>query len=222
MRFFLLLLLLSSQPLIAQIDSLTDKPLQADQAFLLKVRKESPLTYSFTWDIAEGYYLYKDKISFHSPQGRDITPQLSSNHQRHSDQFFGIQDIYYYYAYAQLTLTEKQEAQQTIEVSYQGCWDQGLCYPIQQQWIGLAESPQLIAEEQVPAGKYDFYLGTLNSAGIPLVLFLFFLAGLGLTFTPCVLPMLPIISGTLTNRAEQLEAKGVSCLHLCSQHGFRL
>lgn len=182
-----------SQSLIAQ--SLTDEPLPADRVFLLSVRQEGPLTYSVSWDIAEGYYLYRDKIAFYTKRGEPLVATLSANHQPQTDQFFGTQEVYYHYAYAQVRLNDEEER---LSLSYQGCWQGGLCYPVQQREILLRSPPQLITTTAPIDSNYGFYLGTLNQAGIPLILFLFFLAGLGLTFTPCVLPMLPIISGTLT------------------------
>lgn len=183
-------------------------PLPADQVFLLSVRQEAPRVYSISWDIAEDYYLYKDKISFYTEDGAQLVPTLSANHQVQTDQFFGMQEVYYHYAYAQVELNDGQEARQ-LRLSYQGCWQGGLCYPVQQRNIALTDPPQLITltAPSAPTSNYGFYLGTLSQAGVPLILLLFFLAGLGLTFTPCVLPMLPIISGTLTVGRHSLSQK---------------
>ncbi len=185
--------------------SVTDEPLPAEQVFSLSVRQEGALTYSVSWDIADNYYLYKDKLVFYTGRGEPLVASLSSNHQSQTDQFFGTQEVYYHYAYAQVQVNGDEEQ---LSFSYQGCWQGGLCYPVQQRQVLLGASPQLITTTAAPpASNYGFYLGTLNQAGISLILVLFFLAGLGLTFTPCVLPMLPIISGTLTMGQKNLRQK---------------
>jgi len=199
---FLLIIWTLIIPLEAK--SVTDGPLPADQVFSLSVRQEGAHTYSVSWDIAENYYLYKDKIVFYTKKGEPLVATLSSNHQSQTDQFFGTQEVYYYYAYAQVQLNDDEEQ---LSFSYQGCWQGGLCYPVQQKTMLLRDPPQLVTTTAPPASNYNFYLGTLNQAGISLILVLFFLAGLGLTFTPCVLPMLPIISGTLTMGQKSLRQK---------------
>ena len=72
----------------------------------------------------------------------------------------------------------------TLQVSYQGCADLGLCYPPEIRNIQIGNTPATAAQQQV---------GTVDWGSLAL----FFLAGLGLTFTPCVLPMLPILSGVV-------------------------
>lgn len=201
--YFFLFLLISSHSFAAQLNPLTTKPLPVEEAFVMTVRQEGPLLYSFTWDIAAGYYLYKNMFIITDEQGTPLLPALSTNHQSHSDQFFGTQEIYHNYAFAQIQLAVATD----LQVSYQGCWEQGLCYPVQKKRIILAELPQILSLENTSTmenSAYDFYLGTLSTAGIPLVLLLFFFAGLGLILTPCVLPMLPIISGTITGRQSDL------------------
>ena len=220
-----------------------DGPLTADEAYKLSVRQESATTYSISWDIADGYYLYKDKFAV-SPQPIRIQP--SSNFVRNEDQFFGEQDIYYSYAQMLVSIGEDESTgsikdtatanSKTLKISYQGCWEKGLCYPVQTKLVSIdnEDAAYLIVREAtsvdetaVQAGRqsktnpssissqappstiifagYDYYLAMLKDAAPPLILLLFFLAGLGLTFTPCVLPMLPIITGIITQRRRQAE-----------------
>ncbi len=218
-----------------------DGPLTADEAYKLSVRQESSTTYSISWDIADGYYLYKDKLAV-SPQPVRIQP--SSNFVRNEDQFFGEQDIYYSYAQMLISIGEDESTgsikdtatanSKTLKISYQGCWEKGLCYPVQTKLVSIdnEDAAYLIVREAtdevaVQAGRqsktnpssissqappstiifagYDYYLAMLKDAAPPLILLLFFLAGLGLTFTPCVLPMLPIITGIITQRRSMPE-----------------
>ena len=232
----------------ASLGAALDSPLTADEAYKLSVRQESSTTYSISWDIADGYYLYKDKFAV-SPQPVRIQP--SSNFVRNEDQFFGEQNIYYSYAQMLVSIDEdgntgsiKDTAaanSKTLKISYQGCWEKGLCYPVQTKLVSIdnEDAAYLIAREAtsadeaaVQAGRqskinpssissgsissqappstiifagYDYYLAMLKDAAPPLILLLFFLAGLGLTFTPCVLPMLPIITGIITQRRSMPE-----------------
>ena len=227
----------------ASLGASLDGPLTADEAYKLSVRQESSTTYSISWDIADGYYLYKDKFAV-TPQPVRIQP--SSNFVRNEDQFFGEQDIYYSYAQMLVSIGEDESTgsikdtaaanSKTLKISYQGCWEKGLCYPVQTKLVSIdnEDAAYLIAREAtsadeaaVKAGRqskinpssissqappstiifagYDYYLAMLKDAAPPLILLLFFLAGLGLTFTPCVLPMLPIITGIITQRRRQAE-----------------
>ena len=205
MRFFLLLLLLISSHSISD-QLLRKEPLGVDEAFILSIRQEGEQGYGLTWNIAADYYLYKHAFIFEDEGGNQLTPLLSTNHRSHKDQFFGAQQVYYDYAFVRVERTDAA----TLFVSYQGCWEQGLCYPVQKKRILLASAEILSTEKAIaapPNSNYDFYLGTLSRANTSLVLFLFFLAGLGLVFTPCVLPMFPIISGTLTAQQSRLGQK---------------
>ena len=101
-RYFLLIIGLTAGIAVgshsvhgATLGASLDGPLTADEAYKLSVRQESSTTYSISWDIADGYYLYKDKFAV-TPQPVRIQP--SSNFVRNEDQFFGEQDIYYSYA----------------------------------------------------------------------------------------------------------------------------
>ena len=243
-RYFLLIIGLTAGITVgshsthgATLGASLDGPLTADEAYKLSVRQESSTTYSISWDIADGYYLYKDKFVV-SPQPVRIQP--SSNFVRNEDQFFGEQDIYYSYAQMLVSIGEggstAEGASKTLKISYQGCWEKGLCYPVQTKLVSIdnEDAAYLIVREAtsadeaaVQAGRqsetnpssissqappstiifagYDYYLAMLKDAAPPLILLLFFLAGLGLTFTPCVLPMLPIITGIITQRRSMPE-----------------
>lgn len=154
---------------------------------------------------AEGYYLYRHRLSVMSdPPGLLGEPRLPDG-LRKQDEFFGEVEVYYGELQLEIPLRAAPGSAFTLLLGYQGCADKGLCYP-----------PQTL---RLPIGEHDASgmqaaLGMLSgSAGQNAwdwqALALFFLAGLGLTFTPCVLPMLPILSGVVL-RGQVGGARGLA------------
>lgn len=147
------------------------------------------------FDIAPGYYLYRHRLGFELLGAESgIIDVALPDGQHKTDEYFGDVEVYYNSLQARLKLKPGVEPSQ-LRVTFQGCADAGLCYPPETVLLGEATAasngPQA-AEIPVTAGAED--------NGATLALLLFFLAGLGLTFTPCVLPMLPILSSLVLGR----------------------
>ncbi|GLZ86500.1 thiol:disulfide interchange protein DsbD 2 [Metapseudomonas resinovorans] len=161
--------------------------LPVDRAFALSV---TPLENGATrlhWQIAPGYYLYKQRLQF---QGLAETnrPSLPMG-EPHSDEFFGDTEVYRH----SLTLEVPPGAGERMRLGWQGCADAGLCYPPQSREVALSASGSgepgaLQAEDQALASG-------LQERSLAWSLLLFFGLGLLLAFTPCSLPMLPILAG---------------------------
>ncbi|MFJ4375512.1 protein-disulfide reductase DsbD [Pseudomonas japonica] len=138
---------------------------------------------------AEGYYLYRHRFQFRA-EPADIalgTPQLPPGEAKH-DEFFG--DVEVYHGILDIDLPRGDDKRPfTLVVTYQGCADKGLCYPPETERLSIAGTGAATPASAPAAGASSQW--TWNS------LLLFFLAGVGLTFTPCVLPMLPILSGVV-------------------------
>ncbi|MCQ4303765.1 protein-disulfide reductase DsbD [Stutzerimonas frequens] len=134
---------------------------------------------------ADGYYLYKHRFAFNSdhPQVTIGTPQWPAAEPK-TDEYFGDVEVFYGITDLELPIDNPQNRPFTLQVSYQGCADLGLCYPPEMRTFQIGNSPPVSPAQ--PETTLDW--GSLA---------LFFLAGLGLTFTPCVLPMLPILSGVV-------------------------
>ena len=188
------------------------KPLRVDEAFILSGQQADANTYLLNWRIAPGYYLYKTKFALSGASATRATLELSQNDVEHSDVFFGKQRVYYQFVDGQLSSAQSLES---IIISYQGCWEGGICYPVQsfQLQDGQFKAVELIEDE----AKYDavpraqannHYARLLHQASPAWTLLLFFLAGLGLTLTPCVLPMLPIVTSIISDkRASNLRRR---------------
>ena len=170
--------------------------LPVEQAFELSLARTAEGATLLTWEIAPGYYMYQQQLTF-SGLDDEFQPPLPAGIP-YSDEFFGDSQIYR--DSLQLTIAAGHAGAFTL--GWQGCADAGLCYPPQSLEIGSGASAlaadgtagqasivsQTLAEDQLVAGH-------LQDWSLPLALALFFGLGLLLAFTPCSLPMLPILAG---------------------------
>ncbi|MCK8684707.1 protein-disulfide reductase DsbD [Pseudomonas umsongensis] len=149
------------------------------EAFQLSLVESTPQSIKLRFVATEGYYLYRHRFQFRADPA-DVTlgpAQLPKGEQKH-DEYFGDVEVYHGVLDVELPRTDQRAF--TLVVTYQGCADKGLCYPPETERLGI-----------------DGIGPTTTHAWNWRELALFFLAGLGLTFTPCVLPMLPILSGVV-------------------------
>ncbi|KPX31781.1 MULTISPECIES: protein-disulfide reductase DsbD [Pseudomonas syringae group] len=160
------------------------------QAFQLSLIETTPESIKLRLVATDGYYLYRHRFQFRT-EPADIglgEAQLPKGEQKH-DEYFG--DVEVYHGILDIDLPRKPGEQRpfTLAVTYQGCADKGLCYPPETERLSIgdvAASPAGAVSSPAPANTWSWK-----------ELALFFLAGVGLTFTPCVLPMLPILSGVV-------------------------
>ncbi|MHC8398766.1 protein-disulfide reductase DsbD [Pseudomonas sp. MDT1-17] len=148
------------------------------EAFQLSLVESTPQSIKLRFVATEGYYLYRHRFQFRADPA-DVslgTAQLPKGEQKH-DQYFGDVEVYHGVLDVELPRTDQRAF--TLAVTYQGCADKGLCYPPETERLSIDGGAGA-----TPAWSWR-------------ELALFFLAGLGLTFTPCVLPMLPILSGVV-------------------------
>ena len=167
--------------------------LPVQQAFQLNLIDAAADSVKLQFVATEGYYLYRHRFQFRT-EPADIglgAAQLPEGEKKH-DEYFG--DVEVYHGILDISLPRKAGDTRafTLVVTYQGCADKGLCYPPETERLSIAGTGQ--AATDGPAA-------TASSETPPPLswkqLTLFFLAGIGLTFTPCVLPMLPILSGVV-------------------------
>jgi len=149
---------------------------------------------------AEGYYLYRHRLQFHTEPAVTLgEPKLPSGERKH-DEYFGDVEVYHNIVDVEIPRPAAASAPFTLVVTYQGCADKGLCYPPETERLAIPAlaSGAMSADAASSAGGWKWR-----------DLALFFLAGLGLTFTPCVLPMLPILSGVVL-RGQVGGVRGLS------------
>jgi thiol:disulfide interchange protein DsbD len=183
--------------------------LPPDQAFRLSTEVADDNTVIARVVIAGGYYLYRDKAGARLVRGGDVMlgkPDINRGKVK-DDPTFGKTEVIYNELVMRLPLVRKgaEPADIELEISYQGCADKGICYPLEKKKVGLklpgagtAKPAILTAKTKPPVVEGDGYSGAIIGA---------FLAGLLLTFTPCVLPMIPILSGVIVRSGDQTTSK---------------
>jgi len=186
MRILLLFLtFLLAGPLKANPFDAKPDFLPVDQAFVLTHDRQADGQMRLYFQIKQGYYLYQKRLKFDglpAEQQPQLPPALN-----HHDEFFGDSAVYR----DQLELLIPANAQGQLRLGWQGCADAGLCYPPQTTAIDLGGSATPAAEQ---ASDQALASG-LQSASLAWSLLAFFGLGLLLAFTPCSLPMLPILAG---------------------------
>lgn len=156
------------------------------EAFQLSLVESTAQTIKLRFVAADGYYLYRHRFQFRADPA-DVAlgaAQLPNGEKKH-DEYFG--DVEVYHAILDVELPRSDPRAFTLVVTYQGCADKGLCYPPETERLRI-DGTGAVAADPTAATTADWSWRELA---------LFFLAGLGLTFTPCVLPMLPILSSVV-------------------------
>ncbi len=196
----------------AQADLFNNKTkfLPVDQAFQLDVQR-SNTGVSMQWQIAENYYLYQDKLAF-SVNGKPVenAPQFLSSAEQYEDPYFGLVTIFKHDLNLTLPLKDPQP-QDLLEVTYQGC-AKGFCYPPETKQFQIGDllsnvsagyvtqngaethqtSQSAVENANVFSSQQNQLAESLSQSKYAMLWF--FVLGIGLAFTPCVLPMLPLLS----------------------------
>ncbi|UZE10218.1 protein-disulfide reductase DsbD [Pseudomonas sp. B21-053] len=213
-RLFFLFALLISGLAQAGTNPFETKPdfLPVEQAFVFtSERLESGETQLY-WQIADGYYLYQKRLKFDG-LAADQQPVLPAG-ESHSDEFFGEQQVYR----QGLELKIPAGATGQIKVGFQGCADAGLCYPPQTKIVDLGNSSATNAT--INEAPDQALASNLQQRALGWSLLVFFGLGLLLAFTPCTLPMLPILAGLIVGsgatpkRGIALASSYVICMAL--------
>ena len=228
LRFTLLAILVAvNAPALAANDSF----LSADQAFQFSSEIQNSETVRLNWKIADGYHLYRDRFRFTIEESPAPSVELLPIGLPHGVELQENQEpreVYYHQIsvdlhFKQLT-NENNPSPFNLKLRYQGCADQGLCYPPIEKNLTLrlteASSPAAppAAGTVIQQSEQDRIAVTLKSGSLGWVVLSFFGFGLLMSFTPCVFPMIPILSGIIvgqgmtitTSRALLLSASYVT------------
>ena len=193
-QLFLLLFFLNSNVYSDGVFSSSKNTfLKADEAFLVSLTKEKNKFLIINFKIEKGYYLYKDKIKIYYDK-KKISEIKFPEPKITEDDFFGVSEIYKSSFYLKIKMNEKV---QSVQVSYQGCADKGLCYAPTKKIFNISENNGVIKSSGNKISDSDKIYKKLSSNNILVNIILFIGFGLLLSFTPCVLPMVPILSGII-------------------------
>ncbi|HQT81604.1 MAG: hypothetical protein B7Z60_04765 [Ferrovum sp. 37-45-19] len=184
-----------------------------EQAFKIQVNRTDQNTFLLTFTPAPGYYIYRDKIHLQDdhqqPLGKLELPQATQK----EDPVYGHVWVYFQPFTAKLTVN--QPTTKEIEVSYQGCALHGICYPPTTRHFTMAEAPNILVPLDSPNQFHPAELNTdstnpndfaafLGSSSHTWMLLSFFGFGLLLSLTPCVFPMIPILSGIIAGQGRDI------------------
>ena len=221
-RIVLLLLALAlAAPAAAQLKlgGGADNLLEPEKAFRFSARVLDASSVEVTFAIADGYYMYRERFKFAAdgnPAVRLGAPEFTRG-LAHKDEFFGETQVYR--KNVRIRLPVEGEGRFDLKVISQGCADAGVCYVPMESGASLqfaaAGAEERASVSQAPpwvdaVPRFSIYASDLDiqrlfEGNFALVLGGFFLFGLLLAFTPCVLPMIPILSGIIAGEGRDID-----------------
>ncbi|MDG2316426.1 MAG: protein-disulfide reductase DsbD [Gammaproteobacteria bacterium] len=192
--------------------------LPPDEAFIMDPRVERANEITLSWIIQPGYYLYKNKFEFSVDGPIQIgTPRFPSGVLT-EDEYFGEVEVYYDYVEVKIPFSRASpnEVNVQLDAYYQGCKVDSICYPLINVTRDLGIPASNVFDASAPSGSTPFMVSEQDRLAsiimnYPLwaVLGIFYGLGLLLAFTPCVLPMVPILSGLIAGQgANVTPARG--------------
>ncbi|HQR97208.1 MULTISPECIES: protein-disulfide reductase DsbD [unclassified Polaromonas] len=179
--------------------------LPVDQAFRLNVSRDGDGQVRLNWDIGKGYYLYRQQMKVEADPAGGALQVLWPAGTAKTDETYGKSEVYH----DQVRVLVEATGARALTVGWQGCADAGLCYPPQTLRVDLADVPATPADLAGPAttrpapapsgalGEDQDLAERLSRVHLGWMLAVFFGMGLLMTFTPCVLPMVPILSSLI-------------------------
>ncbi|EGW52918.1 protein-disulfide reductase DsbD [Candidatus Endoriftia persephonae] len=216
--------------------------LPPEEAYKLAAIVEDGRRLRLRWEIAPGTYLYHDKIKLALIEADGVAlgdyqlpePEIKKDSPT-PDGTIGDVAVYHDQIELLLPLTRSntEATEIVLEASYQGCAEIGVCYPPQRREFTLAlpgiskaaaaetapaevtpAATPAAAESSIPLSEVDQITATLAGGSSLLVIGLFFVMGLGLAFTPCIFPMIPILSGIIAGHGGTITTRKAFTLSL--------
>ncbi|MDB6043707.1 MAG: thiol:disulfide interchange protein DsbD [Gammaproteobacteria bacterium] len=211
------------------IKSSGDDFLPPDEAFRFDAIPDGPDHVRLIWQIADGYYLYRGRVkaATSSAQAQLGALEMPTGETK-TDDYFGKQEVYHRELVAGVPVARSAGAQLALplQVTYQGCATAGLCYPPITKTVTVSLPPGQGGSASSSIGsagkgiaqpfvsEQDKFASLIRSGNTFLMLGAFFLAGLVLAFTPCVLPMVPILSGIIAGQGKNVTTGRAFALSL--------
>ncbi len=217
---------------------LDDEPefLKVDEAFVFSAELASDGSLRAQWQMPDGYYLYRHRFGFTVPDGSAFAlgePEMPPGKTK-VDEYFGEVQVYYHSVAIRVPVAHVASASAAdvfeATITYQGCADRGLCYPPETKRVAFAADAVPVAAASTgsaSAARVDEekteeqqLAGLLADGNFLFALGLFFLAGVGLAFTPCVLPMVPILSSIIVGQGASVTRARAFTLSLAYVSGM--
>jgi thiol:disulfide interchange protein DsbD len=212
-----------------------------DTAFILTAELDSNNTIQSEIQLYPNTYLYRDKFNFKitNGDGHNLGAVAMPDGDIKDDEFFGRMEVYHEWLKVSIPIISEAGASDTYTVaySYQGCVEDRICYPPITKYLQVdtktgsikisdqagnastaSSSAQNRTSEQpavaAPQSEQDRYTQILQNKGLLLIILLFFIGGIGLTFTPCVFPMIPILSSIIAGQGDSISTRKAFTLSL--------
>jgi thiol:disulfide interchange protein DsbD len=231
---FIIIVAFFLTPFVSSAETLS--PLPADKAFALSAYLDQNNQLILEWNIAPGYYLYRNQLKFtvaplnhvgigsiKLPEGKLRRDMLHGNYQA----YIGSLKV-------PITLIKSKKGLLSLNIDYQGCSSAGFCYtPIKKSIkvdLSRINVPQNLNQyvqsanesENSTGSNSDYILTFFDGGHLPLIIFSFLGLGLLLAFTPCVLPMVPILSGIIVGQGKKKNKKKSLFLSLAYVSGMAI
>ena len=207
-----------------------DEILHPDQAFILSAKLDANNVIQTSILLADHIYLYRDKIkiSMINGDGHALGAISVPRGKKKTDEFLGPTEVIYDQVNVSIPVISVPGAssQFTLSYQYQGCVEDRICYPPVTKYLAVDANEGLIqvvneisdagsmpsaaaastdtGQAQAPVSEQDQFAQLLKDESLLLIIGLFFLAGIGLTFTPCVFPMIPILSSIIAGQGSTI------------------
>ena len=217
-----------------------DEILHPDQAFILSAKLDANNVIQTNILLADHIYLYRDKIkiSMVSGDGHSLGAISIPRGKKKTDEFLGPTEVIYDQVNVSIPIISEPGAssQYVLSYQYQGCVEDRICYPPITKYLTVDASAGLIqvvdeisaagsmvpaaaastntGQTQAPISEQDQFANLLKDESLLLIIGLFFLAGIGLTFTPCVFPMIPILSSIIAGQGSTITTRKAFTLSL--------
>jgi thiol:disulfide interchange protein DsbD len=200
--------------------------LPPDQAFRFFAAVKDAHTLHVNWEIAPDYYLYREKVQLLVSNADGVklgTFEIPHGTPKHDEAFGQVEIFHDSLAFDVPLLRDKTAAQNlTLEGKYQGCADRGVCYPPMSKTVSLelpdtkaSYQPTVVAAKPEPAlSEQDQIVQSLRTDSFAMTLLTFFGFGLLLSLTPCIFPMIPILSGIIVGHGKQISTRRAFLLSL--------
>ena len=184
--------------------------LPPDEAFIPSINYQDDKNVQVRWDIQDGYYLYMGMFEFSTDDPNiKIAKVIMPDGIKKKDEFFGNVDVYYKLVEANIYFQQPINKNISLVVKYQGCADAGLCYPPITKKLSVMINSYNLPDFKKTSFEDDqiSISNKLSSQSLGMNILLFFIAGLLLSFTPCVFPMIPILTGLIVGQGSKLTSK---------------
>ncbi len=204
-------------------------PLPAKDIFQFSAKAVDPNTFALDWQIKPGYFLYQKRITITSADDANFrlgTLTFPSALEQ-KDALGNHYLVYRHHLHLNIAILGEQAGEALVTIHYQGCADNGFCYPPQRANLKISidkhlalsevsiESTEAVAQPMThPATESEKLNQLFASHHWILIILSFFGFGLLLAFTPCVLPMVPVLSGIIVGHSQAISTRKAFFLSL--------